>query len=153
VKERRAEQGDFKEKIRGATDIVELVGQYLKLRRSGSNWQGLCPFHHERSPSFNVNRERQNYYCFGCHKGGDVFSFIMEQEGLEFKEALVFLASRAGIPVEDSYSGGGRRERLDLFYRIGESTAEFYHKLLMQSPLGEGARDYLKRRGITKESV
>ena len=152
MSERGGDWSDFKERVRAATDAVELVGQYLKLRRSGSNYQGLCPFHHERTPSFNVSRERQNYYCFGCHKGGDVFSFIMEQEGLEFKEALVFLANRAGIAVPDSFSGRGR-ERLDLFYRINESTAEFYHKLLLASPLGEGARDYLQRRGISGESV
>ncbi len=152
MNQRAAGYTDFKEKVRAATDVVELVGQYLKLRRSGSNWQGLCPFHHERSPSFNVNRERQNYYCFGCHKGGDVFSFIMEQEGLEFKEALVFLAKRAGIPVENSFAGGRGRERLDLFYRINESTAEFYQKLLL-SPQGEVAREYLSRRGITRESA
>ena len=76
--------GDFKERVRAASDIVEVVGQFVKLRRRGSNWQGLCPFHHERTPSFNVSPERQHYYCFGCQRGGDVFSFVMEQEGLEF---------------------------------------------------------------------
>ncbi len=144
---------DFKERVRAATDVVELVGQYVKLRRVGSNWQGLCPFHHERTPSFNVSPERQNYYCFGCHNGGDVFSFVMEQEGLDFKEALLFLAKRAGIPVEAAFERGGGRSRHDLFYRINESSAEFYHKLLARSPQGERALEYLQRRGIGEQSI
>jgi DNA primase len=145
--------GDFKERVREATDIVELVGQYLKLRRSGSNWQGLCPFHHENTPSFNVNQERQNYYCFGCHKGGDVFSFVMEQDGLQFREALEFLANRAGIPIERGPGSGGTRSRKDLYHRINESSAEFYAKHLAKAPQAGPARDYLLARGITVESI
>ncbi len=145
--------GDFKERVREATDIVELVGQYLKLRRTGSNWQGLCPFHHENTPSFNVNQERQNYYCFGCHKGGDVFSFVMEQDGLQFREALEFLANRAGIPIERGAGGGGTRSRKDLYHRINESSAEFYAKHLTKAPQAGPARDYLLARGITVESI
>lgn len=145
--------GDFKERVREATDVVELVGQYLKLRRVGSNWQGLCPFHHENSPSFNVNQERQNYYCFGCHKGGDVFSFVMEQEGLPFREALEFLANRAGIPIERGPGDGGTRSRKDLFHRINESSAEFYAKHLASAPQAGPAREYLSQRGISDQSL
>ncbi len=145
--------GDFKERVREATEIVELVGQYLKLRRVGSNWQGLCPFHHENTPSFNVNQERQNFYCFGCHKGGDVFSFAMEQEGLEFREALEFLANRAGIPIERRPGSGEGQSRKDLFQRINESSSEFYAKQLASASQAGPARDYLKRRGISPESV
>jgi DNA primase len=149
----RADYSDFKERVRGASDIVEVVGQYIKLRRVGSNYQGLCPFHHERHPSFNVSPERQNYYCFSCHRGGDVFSFVMEQEGLGFREAVIHLAKRAGIPVEAAFSGGGEKSRHDLFYRINESSAEFYHKQLTRSEPGRRALDYLRRRGIGDESV
>ncbi|MCP4546016.1 MAG: DNA primase [bacterium] len=144
---------DFKETVRSATDVVELVGQYLRLKRTGSNWQGLCPFHNEKTPSFNVNQERQNYYCFGCHKGGDVFSFVMEQEGLEFREALEFLAKRAGIAMPKSYPRSGERSRQELFYRINEASAEFYHKLLTRSPQGKIALEYLHKRGISDQSI
>lgn len=144
---------DFKERVREATDIVELVGQYLKLRRVGSNWQGLCPFHHENSPSFNVNQERQNFYCFGCNKGGDVFSFVMEQEGLPFREALEFLAQRAGIPIERRGGGDGERSRADLYHRINESSAAFYAQQLAKSGAAARARDYLARRDVSAESV
>jgi DNA primase len=149
----REDFGDLKERIRAATDIVELVGQYLKLRRGGSNWVGLCPFHNEKTPSFNVNPQRQNYYCFGCHNGGDVFSFVMHQEGLEFRESLEFLAKRAGIPYDSSFKGSGGGSRQELLARINESSAEFYHKLLVDSPQGERALEYLSRRGISRESI
>lgn len=141
-------QGDFKERVRAATDIVELIGQYVKLRRVGSNWQGLCPFHHENSPSFNVNQERQNFYCFGCAKGGDVFSFVMEQEGLAFREALEHLARRAGIPIETAGGGGGERSKSELYQRINAASADFYARQLREAPAAERAREYLRRRGV-----
>jgi DNA primase len=147
-----AERGDFKEKVRAATDIVELIGQYVKLRRAGSNYLGLCPFHHENSPSFNVNQERQNFYCFGCAKGGDVFSFVMEQEGLSFREALEHLARRAGIPIETARGGGGESSRAELYQRINAASADFYARQLRESPAAERARDYLRRRAIAEEA-
>jgi DNA primase len=144
---------DTKERIRDASDIVELVGQYVKLRRVGSNWQGLCPFHHEKTPSFNVNPERQNFYCFGCHEGGDVFTFIQEMEGVSFPEALEFLGKRAGIEVEDLRRRGSGEDRKDAFYRINQSAGEFYHRILMREDSGEPARNYLKRRGLSDETL
>jgi DNA primase len=144
----RGAQSDFKERVRAATDIVELVGQYVKLRRTGSNWQGLCPFHHENSPSFNVNQERQNFYCFGCAKGGDVFSFVMEQEGLAFREALEHLARRAGIPIETARGSGGESTRTELYQRINAASADFYARQLREAPAAARARDYLRRRGV-----
>jgi len=144
---------DIKERVREASDIVELVGQYVKLRRSGSNWQGLCPFHHEKTPSFNVNPERQNFYCFGCHKGGDVFTFVQEMEGVSFPEALVFLGKRAGIPVEELQRRSPGEDKKDLFYRINQSSADFYHRILTRENSAAPARDYLARRGLDEKTL
>src|SRR6266404_943841 len=88
------------EQIRAASDIVDVIGGYLPLKRAGANFVALCPFHREKSPSFNVNPHRQIFHCFGCHKGGDVFSFVREFESVDFPEALRRLADRAKIPLE-----------------------------------------------------
>src|SRR5512143_3950931 len=88
------------EQIRAASDIVEVVGSYLPLKRAGANFTALCPFHREKTPSFNVNPHRQIFYCFGCHKGGDVFRFVMDFETITFPEAVKRLADRAKIPLE-----------------------------------------------------
>ena len=93
------------QKIRDHTDVVELVGRSVSLKRAGRNHKGLCPFHDEKSASFNVNPDRQTFYCFGCHEGGDVFSFLMKTENLTFVEAARSLARDAGIEVPES--GGG----------------------------------------------
>src|SRR5262245_40650052 len=89
-----------RERVRAASDIVDVIGSYLPLKRAGVNFVALCPFHKEKTPSFNVSPNRQTYHCFGCHKGGDVFSFIMEYENVDFPEALKRLADRAKIPLE-----------------------------------------------------
>src|SRR5262245_56805555 len=91
---------DTVERVREATDIVHLIGEYVNLKRAGRSFKGLCPFHHEKTPSFMVSPERQMYHCFGCHKGGDAYSFLMEHDGVSFVEALRALGARAGIEVE-----------------------------------------------------
>src|SRR4026209_1315980 len=88
------------EQIRGASDVVDVIGSYLPLKRAGANFVTLCPFHKEKSPSFNVNPHRQIFRCFGCHKGGDVFTFVKEYENITFVEAMQRLADRANIPIE-----------------------------------------------------
>ena len=90
---------ELKEEIRSANDIVDVISQYVTLKRSGRNFFGLCPFHKEKSPSFSVSPDRQYYHCFGCHKGGDVFNFVSEVERISFREALEFLAERARIQL------------------------------------------------------
>src|SRR3954467_2157950 len=90
------------EQIRAASDIVDVIGSYLPLKRAGANFVALCPFHKEKTPSFNVNPQRQIFHCFGCHKGGDVFRFLQEYESLSFMEAVRRLADRAKIPLETS---------------------------------------------------
>ena len=87
----------FVEQVRESVDIVEVISQYVELKRAGKTWKGLCPFHEEKTPSFTVSPDRAAFYCFGCHKGGDVFRFLMERESLTFPEALERLAGRAGL--------------------------------------------------------
>src|SRR5271167_1947820 len=95
-----------RERIRAASDIVDVVGGYLPLKRAGANFTALCPFHREKSPSFNVNSQRQIFHCFGCHKGGDVFRFIQEYENVGFMDAVHRLADRAKLPLDFEQSPG-----------------------------------------------
>src|SRR5208337_2802069 len=99
------------EQIRAASDIVEVIGSYLPLKRAGVNFVALCPFHKEKTPSFNVNPQRQIFHCFGCHKGGDVFTFVKEYESIDFVEAVRRLADRAKIPLESEKSTGEQQSR------------------------------------------
>lgn len=144
------------QEIRERTDIVEVVSSYLPLKRSGANHLGLCPFHQEKTPSFNVNATRQIYHCFGCGVGGDVFSFLMRMEGLSFPEALRRLGERAGIEVEEqalSPAEEERRREIDRLCRLSEVACDFYHRLLMDAPEGAPARRYLKERGFGREAA
>src|SRR5262245_19952527 len=102
---------DKLEQIRGASDIVEVIGAVLPLKRAGANFTALCPFHREKSPSFNVNPHRQIFHCFGCHKGGDVFTFVREYENLSFVEAVKRLADRASIPLDFENQPGEQQAR------------------------------------------
>lgn len=134
------------DRIRDQTDIVAVIGSYLPLRRVGRNYRGLCPFHAERTPSFYVNPERQSYHCFGCGAGGNVFSFVMAQEKLEFPEAVELLAKHLGIQVERE-AGSGRNRAL---YEVVEAAASFFERQLSRS---QQARDYVASRGLRPETV
>jgi len=136
------------EEVRERLDIVDVIGDYLRLSRSGRNYRALCPFHSEKTPSFYVSPERQTWHCFGCGRGGDVFSFVMEQEGLTFPEALRLLADRAGVTLK---AKGGNRKAKDLYDVMNEAHS-FYRKQ-MQSSGAEAARAYLTRRGIDAEHI
>ncbi|MEX0746923.1 MAG: DNA primase, partial [Rhodothermales bacterium] len=139
--------------IRDASDIVDVVGGYVQLKRKGSNYFGLCPFHSEKTPSFSVNSEMGIFKCFGCGAGGDVFEFVMRVENLAFPEAIRLLAEKAGIEIpEDS----------DEQERVGESeavvsalrfAARFYYHTLTQTPEGRRPLDYLRKRGFSKEAI
>lgn len=140
--------------IRERVDIVDVVGSYLPLKRSGANHSGLCPFHAEKTPSFNVNGPRQIFHCFGCGVGGNVFSFLMKMEGLSFPEAVRRLGERVGIEIEEetlSPEEQRRREELELLGRINAVAAEFYHKILLEDPDGAPGRRYLRERGYDGE--
>ena len=142
------------EDIRSRCDIVDVVGSFVQLKRSGSSsFKGLCPFHNEKTPSFHVDSSRQSYHCFGCGKGGDVFRFMMEKEGMTFYDAVHALASRAGVIIPETASDGdeeggrrraGEKERL---YRLNEAVSDFFCRNLREHPDSEAAQ-YLRRRGI-----
>jgi DNA primase len=132
-------------------DIVDIVGETVKLSRKGNRYWGLCPFHAEKTPSFSVTPERNMFYCFGCHAGGDIFSFVMKRDGLNFREALEMLAARAGVKLV-SPSGSREQEQNKKTIEVNQAAAEFYHQLLLSQP-GEGARKYLENRGIKAETI
>ncbi len=138
------------EQVRRAADIVVVVGEYLKLKRRGKNFLGLCPFHQEKTPSFNVNQERQFYHCFGCGAGGDVFSFVMEQENLEFPEAVRHLAQRFGVELRETGQSDGQRGERDRLLTLMEKAVVLYQKSLTATS-GEPGRKFLDQRGIASE--
>ncbi len=143
------------EQIRAASDIVEVIGAYLPLKRAGANFVTLCPFHREKSPSFNVNPQRQIFHCFGCHQGGDVFSFIEQYENLTFVEAVRRLAERSKI-VLDYDREPGRREGLHLketLWQIHEQITQRWQNALATDAAGQSARDYLRQRGVSEAAV
>ncbi len=142
---------DWVERVRGANDIVEVVGQVVQLRRVGRNWTGLCPFHKEKSPSFSVNAERQFYHCFGCKAGGDVFHFVQENEKVEFLEAVELLSRRAGIPVPERRAGE-RAVRTPVLDAL-EQAATAFQAWLGDPECGRATREYLASRGITAETT
>lgn len=134
-----------RELVRNRTDIVELVGTYVTLRKQGKRYVGLCPFHSEKTPSFTVDRERGLFYCFGCGAGGDVFEFVMRLHGMSFPEALRELARRAGVPLEEQEPRQGEWERL---LRAVDAAARFYERVLEHPEAGRVGRAYLDRRGV-----
>lgn len=131
---------------------MDLIGEYVELRPAGANHKGRCPFHHEKSPSFMVHRERQFFHCFGCGKGGDAFTFMQEMEGMDFVEALRFLAGRAGIPLETLEDGAGASARTRI-KEINAEAARFFHLFLLQMSGAAAAREYLARRGLSAETI
>ncbi len=148
---------DIKERVRQAIDIVELVGRHVRLRRQGRNYVGLCPWHDDTRPSLQVNPERQSFRCWVCDIGGDVFSFVMKMEGVEFREALGLLAEQAGISLAAPSEGpsgtqGGAFDKRKLYQAVAWAEKQ-YHQCLLNHPEAEPARQYLRQRGITAESI
>ncbi len=139
-------------KIKERLNIVDVVGDYIKLNNAGSYLKAKCPFHEERTPSFVVNVDRQTYHCFGCEAGGDVISFVMEIEGLDFREALKLLADRAGVELsvftKEQRQAQDTKSRL---YEIMKHATLFYEKELWSNSCAQNIRDYLKNRGLSKE--
>jgi DNA primase len=143
------------EQIRAASDIVDVIGGYVPLKRAGANFLALCPFHKERTPSFNVNPQKQIFHCFGCHKGGDVFTFVKEYENIDFPDAVRRLAERARIPIETDPQGSGSQTRhlKDRLFQIHEQITQRWQSALASGEGGQVARDYLARRGVAAEAV
>ena len=141
------------ELVLASTDIVDLVGSYLPLKRAGSNFKACCPFHNEKTPSFMVNPARQSYHCFGCGEGGSAIGFVMAYENLPFPDAVKKLASRAGVAIqEEAYDpeADKRRKKQSRLKEIHNQWARHMHELLLKSPDAQHARDYLKSRGYGK---
>ncbi len=143
------------DQVRSSNEIVSVISTYVKLKRQGANYFGLCPFHSERSPSFSVSPAKQIFYCFGCGTGGSVIAFVMQYENYTFPEAVRFLAQRAGISLPEEDSSRERMEERNLKSRILEINKEaavFYYALL-KSPAGTDAMNYLTGRGLDDETI
>jgi DNA primase len=139
--------------IRSRVDIVGLVGRYVELKRAGRNFKGRCPFHSEKTPSFNVSPDRQIFHCFGCNEGGDVIGFLCKHDGLSFPEAVRTLAAECGVEIEESARGNaGERGLTEKLYSANEVAQRVYREALTAAP-NQGARDYLKARGLGDDSI
>ena len=145
---------DIKEQVRTQIDIVDLVGSYLELRRQGRRYVALCPWHDDSNPSLDVNPERQSWKCWTCNIGGDIFSFVMQREGVDFRQALEMLADRAGIEMRKGPAvvAGSANDKQALYKAVAWAEAQF-HQYLLTDPNAEMARCYLEGRGITSESI
>jgi DNA primase len=144
-----------RERIRAASDIVDVIGSYLPLKKAGANFTALCPFHKEKTPSFNVNPQKQIFHCFGCHKGGDVFTFVKEYENIGFMDAVRRLAERAKIPLEFENAPGAQESRhlKDQLLDIHEQLTQRWQNCLASEAAGQLARDYLAKRGVSAEAI
>jgi DNA primase len=139
------------EEIKNRLNIVDVLGEYLRLTKTGTNYRALCPFHNEKSPSFMVSEDKQIWHCFGCQKGGDIFSFVMEIEGLEFRDALKLLAEKAGVELKKVAPGTVEKKNRTL--EILELATKFYEIQLWKGVGKEKIINYLKERGLTEESI
>jgi DNA primase len=152
-----AEAGSFAERVKQQADIVRVVGEYVQLKKAGQNFRGLCPFHSEKTPSFNVHPTRQIYHCFGCGKGGDVFNFVMEMEKCEFPEAIRIVAEKCGIPVpkqkERSPEERKENQQRAALVEIHREAQAFFVKQLEGTLEGKAARAYLEDRGLDKDAI
>jgi len=144
------------DEIKDRLDVVEIIGETVKLRKSGKSYSGFCPFHpNTRTPAFAVFPESGTWRCFGaCNEGGDIFSYVMKKEGWDFPETLAHLAERAGVELEpqtpEQEAADEAQERL---HELLESTVTFFRHHLLQTEPGKGVRDYLHKRGITDATI
>jgi DNA primase len=152
-----AEAGSFAERVKQQADIVRVVGEYVQLKKAGQNFRGLCPFHSEKTPSFNVHATRQIYHCFGCGKGGDVFNFVMEMEKCAFPEAIRIVAEKCGIaiprPKERSPEEKKENQQRAALVEMHREAQAFFVKQLEGTSEGKLARAYLEDRGLDKDAI
>jgi DNA primase len=141
------------DEIKQRVDIVDVVSQYAKLTKSGRTFRALCPFHTEKNPSFFVYPEQQSWHCFGaCNTGGDVFSFVMKKQGIDFGEALKLLAQRAGVTIPSRFEPGGESKEKERLFQVNEAAAQYFHNQL-NSTAGEKAQNYLLGRGLSAKTI
>ncbi len=152
-----AEAGSFAERVKQQADIVRVVGEYVQLKKAGQNFRGLCPFHSEKTPSFNVHATKQIYHCFGCGKGGDVFNFVMEMEKCAFPEAIRIVAEKCGIaippPKERSPEEKKENQQRAALVEMHREAQAFFAKQLESTPEGKLAQAYLEDRGLDKDAI
>ncbi len=141
------------DEVKQRTDIVEVVSQHTTLTKAGRTFKGLCPFHTEKHPSFFVYPEQQSWHCFGCNTGGDTFSFVMKKQNIDFGEALRLLAQRAGVTIPSRFEPQAEEKEKERLYQINEAAAQYFHDLLLSSPAGKKARDYVASRGLSLETI
>src|ERR687885_381550 len=150
------------EEVRDTANIVEVASEFTALKRHGANYTGLCPYpdHQEKTPSFSVSPDKNFYYCFGCSKGGDAIKLVMELKSFSFVEAVLHLAERSGVEVkfegrslEEERAAGQRAARRRSAYKALAAAAAYYHKYLLKSPVAEGARNYLTKRGLDLSTI
>lgn len=141
---------DIIQKIKEENDIVDLISESVKLKRTGRNYLGLCPFHHEKTPSFSVSRDKQIYKCFGCGEAGNVFTFVMKSKNLSFPEAVKFLADRVNIDIDFDKDNGRRKNTFQKLYRLNVEAARYFFKCLS---VNRKAKEYLSNRGITENII
>ena len=144
---------DLIDSIRSQADIVDVVSDYVTLRKAGRNYLGLCPFHNEKTPSFSVNPERQIFHCFGCGKGGNVFNFLMEHENVAFVEAVRHIASSLNITIPDTYRNREASSEAESLSRVTQFAARFFHDRLVNSDQGSIVRRYTSNRGLSDETI
>lgn len=142
------------EEVRQTNDIVDIISQYVHLKRSGRNFFGLCPFHNEKSPSFSVSPDKQIFHCFGCGVGGNVFTFLTKIEGINFVEAVQTLAERSNIqlPTLENNVDSAREELKAKVYKVNEFAAQYYHENLYK-PTSKIAQEYIKKRKLNNETL
>ena len=143
------------EEVRSGNDIVDVINGYVSLKKKGNSYVACCPFHHEKTPSFHVSRDRQMYHCFGCGVGGNVYTFLMEHENLSFPEAVEVLAERAGVKLPEKGQSKEERRQADIRMRIKDMNrmAAGYFHYLLKTEHGKTAMEYLKNRGLTDETI
>src|SRR5579863_1976577 len=152
-----AEAGSFAEKVKQQADIVRVIGEYVQLKKAGQNFRGLCPFHSEKTPSFNVHPTKQIYHCFGCGQGGDVFKFVMEMEKCPFPEAMRIVAEKCGIslprPKERSPEERRENQQRTVLVEIHREAQSYFVKQLEGTLEGKAARAYLEDRGLDRDTI
>ena len=142
------------DEVKQKLDIVEVIGQYVQLTKSGRTFRAPCPFHSEKKPSFFVYPEQQSWHCFGaCNTGGDVFSFIMKEEGLDFGDALRALAEKTGVAIPSQAKSEAEDKARDIIFQINQAASQYFHNLLLNSPAAAKARQYLESRGVNEKSI
>jgi len=144
------------DEVKQRLDIVQVVSEYVKLQKSGKNYKSACPFHSEKNPSFFVFPDRQSWHCFGaCGTGGDIFSFVMKKEDVDFPQALRLLANKAGVPLDDQTSSQrqSQNKEREILFEINEAAAGYYHHLLLNASSAKAARNYIGGRGLSNETI